>query len=102
MIEVFTCDRCCRVIAIDEPHLSDVPRMNSRVEAGKSCSSSSNMEQDGRRNLVRLARAALRWRELDVEDRCRTDPLYWLTHYIRTRDDDWREKGAEPYTRFRD
>lgn len=35
-----------------------------------------------------------------MEDRCRTDPLYWLTHHTRTRDDHWREKGTEPYARF--
>jgi hypothetical protein len=35
-------------------------------------------------------------------DKCGADPLYWLTHHTKTRDDHWREKGTEPYARFPD
>jgi hypothetical protein len=33
-------------------------------------------------------------------DKCGADPLYWLTHHTRTRDDHWREKGTEPFAKF--
>jgi hypothetical protein len=50
--------------------------------------------------LVRLARATQRLKELEIEDRCRTDPLYWLQNHTKTFDEHWQEKGTEPYCRF--
>jgi hypothetical protein len=38
----------------------------------------------------------------DQDDACKTDPLHWLQHYTKTRDDHWREKGTEPYAKFPD
>jgi hypothetical protein len=35
-----------------------------------------------------------------MESRCQTDPLYWMTQCTRTRDDHWREKGTQPFNRF--
>ncbi|MGA2075859.1 MAG: hypothetical protein ABSH52_20405 [Terriglobia bacterium] len=35
-----------------------------------------------------------------INELCRRDPLYWLTHWTKTRDDHWREKGTEPYAKF--
>jgi len=40
-------------------------------------------------------------RRLQDEDaKCSSDPLYWLTHHTKTRDDHWREKRTEPYAPF--
>jgi hypothetical protein len=38
----------------------------------------------------------------EIEKKCARDPLYWLQHHTKTRDDHWREKGTEPYARFPD
>jgi hypothetical protein len=35
-------------------------------------------------------------------DKCGADPLYWLTHHTKTRDDHWRQKGTPPYAKFPD
>jgi hypothetical protein len=32
--------------------------------------------------------------------KCAADPLYWLQHHAKTRDDHWKEKGTEPYAHF--
>jgi hypothetical protein len=46
---------------------------------------------------------AVKARELkDEDEKCADDPLFWLQHYTKTRDDHWQEKGTEPYARFPD
>ena len=63
--------------------------------------SSSNTEDIGRRNLLRLTRATQRHKELDEIERCRTDPLYWLQTWTQTFDERWKEKGSQsPYRPF--
>ena len=39
-------------------------------------------------------------KEKEIDEACAADPLYWLTHHTKTRDDHWQEKGTEPYARF--
>jgi len=36
------------------------------------------------------------------DELCGLDPLEWLQHYTKTRDDHWREKGTDPYCEFPD
>jgi hypothetical protein len=50
--------------------------------------------------LEQQALAAKVLREKDIDDACRDDPLYWLMHHTRTRDDHWREMGTPPYAKF--
>lgn len=75
--------------------------MSSRGEAKKIFNSSLNTEDAGRRNLLRLARAARRLKELVEMERCRIDPLYWLQTWTETFDEKWKEKGLQsPYRTF--
>jgi hypothetical protein len=39
-------------------------------------------------------------KEIRLNDRCKADPLYWLTSHTKTRDDHWKEKCSEPYAKF--
>jgi hypothetical protein len=39
-------------------------------------------------------------REKTVDEMCRRDPLHWLAHHTRMRDDHYRDKGTEPYARW--
>ena len=75
--------------------------MSSRGEVDRSFNSSSITEDAGRKNLVRLAKAAKRLKELEQIELCRTDPLFWLQTWTETFDEKWREKGLKsPYRPF--
>jgi hypothetical protein len=39
-------------------------------------------------------------RDKAKDELCGLDPLEWLQHYTKTRDDHWREKGTDPYCEF--
>ena len=83
--------------------------MNSTSEAKKNLDTSSSTENgqnqnldQGRSVLEQQALAAKVLRQKDIDDACKADPLEWLRHYTKTRDDHWRQKGTPPYAAFPD
>jgi hypothetical protein len=41
-------------------------------------------------------------RDKVIDEQCRRNPLHWLQHHTKTRDDHWRENGTELYRKFPD